>query len=337
MGGAPNPEPGPAAGGAGGDGPGTPTVPTTTPSDLPPNPSGLLEPGEGGVAQPSGTAGNLVVLPWAGFSGAVSYSFDDNEPSQYNNGDQILALGVPFTWYLWTEKGSASENFYQRALEAGHEIGNHTSNHGGGTNEVNAAQMFIQNTYQVTAYTMAAPNGNTGSYNDVTNQLFLLDRGVSGSPVGADEDFNKLNFPTTLSPSNAGGQQMNPQIDSAISQGRWQTYCIHGFDGNGYQAISFSGFIEHIEYAKTKDIWIGTMEYVAAYHIARRLLNGVSPTTEGADQVYTWTLPDIFPPGKYVRVTVDGGTLSQDGVALPWNPHGFYEVALDAGNLTLSP
>jgi hypothetical protein len=34
---------------------------------------------------------------------------------------------------------------------------------------------------------------------------------------------------------------------------------------------------------------------------------------------------------------VDGGTLSQDGVPLPWNEHGFYEVALDVGSATLSP
>lgn len=303
------------------------------------NPSGLMEPGAGGVAKPAGTAGNLEALPWAGFSGAVSYSFDDNEPSQYDNEEQLLGLGVPFTFYLWTAKsgGSASNPFYQHALDAGHELANHTSTHGGSTAEVNAAQTFIQTTYGVTAYTMAAPNGTTSSYDSVTNQLFLLDRGVSGNPVGADENFNKLNFPTTLPPENGGATQMNPQIDSAVSQGRWQTYCIHGFDGNGYQAISLSGFLEHIAYAKTKDIWIGTMENVAAYQIGRRLVNAATPTTQGSDQVYTWTLPAVFPPGKYVRVTVDGGTLSQDGVPLPWNEHGFYEVALDPGSVTLSP
>ena len=34
---------------------------------------------------------------------------------------------------------------------------------------------------------------------------------------------------------------------------------------------------------------------------------------------------------------VDGGTLSQNGKALAWNGHGYYEIALDAGSLTLSP
>ena len=44
-----------------------------------------------------------------------------------------------------------------------------------------------------------------------------------------------------------------------------------------------------------------------------------------------------FPPRKYLRVKVDGGTLEQGGIALAWDSHGCYEVALDAGSLTLSP
>jgi hypothetical protein len=45
----------------------------------------------------------------------------------------------------------------------------------------------------------------------------------------------------------------------------------------------------------------------------------------------------IFPAGKFLRVTVDGGTLSQSGVIVPWDDHGYYEIALDAGSVTLSP
>jgi hypothetical protein len=44
-----------------------------------------------------------------------------------------------------------------------------------------------------------------------------------------------------------------------------------------------------------------------------------------------------MPPGKVLRVTVDGGKLSQNGTQLSWDSHGYYEVALDAGNLTWIP
>ena len=57
----------------------------------------------------------------------------------------------------------------------------------------------------------------------------------------------------------------------------------------------------------------------------------------GTDKVYTWRLPEDFPPGHYLRVKVDGGNLKQSGVALAWDPHGYYEIALDAGSVTLSP
>jgi hypothetical protein len=36
-------------------------------------------------------------------------------------------------------------------------------------------------------------------------------------------------------------------------------------------------------------------------------------------------------------VTVDGGTLSQGGMPLAWDSHGYYPVALDAGMLTWTP
>jgi hypothetical protein len=57
----------------------------------------------------------------------------------------------------------------------------------------------------------------------------------------------------------------------------------------------------------------------------------------GSDKTWTWKLPANFPPGKFLRVTVPGGTLKQNGATLPWDPHGYYEIALDAGSVTVSP
>ena len=133
---------------------------------------------------------------------------------------------------------------------------------------------------------------------------------------------------------------MNPKVDAAESQGKWQTVCIHGFQGGNdgaYQPIDLDGFVQHVEYAKTKDIWIGTMLEVGAYFIGRKAVAGATMQMQGEDRVWEWSLPATFPPDRYVRVTVDGGTLSQDGTPLPWNEHGFYEVALDVGSVTLSP
>jgi hypothetical protein len=36
-------------------------------------------------------------------------------------------------------------------------------------------------------------------------------------------------------------------------------------------------------------------------------------------------------------VTVPGGTVKQNGTALSWDPHGYYEIELDALSVTVSP
>ena len=63
----------------------------------------------------------------------------------------------------------------------------------------------------------------------------------------------------------------------------------------------------------------------------------MQPVTSGSDKVYSWTLPEHFPPGQYLRVTVTGGKVKQCGTELTWDDHGYYEIALDAGSVTISP
>jgi hypothetical protein len=93
-----------------------------------------------------------------------------------------------------------------------------------------------------------------------------------------------------------------------------------------------------VEHAKSLgDLWIDSMVNVAAYWRGQKAFTTAAPTTSGNDTTWTWTLPDHFPPGHCLRVTVDGGTLKQGDQQLDWDSHGYYEVALDKGTLTLSP
>jgi hypothetical protein len=102
--------------------------------------------------------------------------------------------------------------------------------------------------------------------------------------------------------------------------------------------VKIDEFVASVNHAKSKgDVWIDSMVAVASYWRGQRAVAAASSTASGASTTWTWTLPTRFPPGKYLRVKVDGGTLSQNGKPLPWNEHGYYEVALDAGSLTLSP
>jgi hypothetical protein len=76
---------------------------------------------------------------------------------------------------------------------------------------------------------------------------------------------------------------------------------------------------------------------VGAYWRGQKLLSSATPTISGNTWTWTWSLPDHFPAARHLRVKVDGGTLSQGGKTLTWDPHGYYDIALDAGALTLSP
>ena len=76
------------------------------------------------------TAGDIQVVNWAGFKSAVTYSFDDNNSTQIQHYAEMQALGVPFTFFLWTGKSEATNAVWATAKTDGHELANHTFSHG---------------------------------------------------------------------------------------------------------------------------------------------------------------------------------------------------------------
>ena len=91
-------------------------------------PSGLpVPPGPGGVPPPTGTPGNLHVLDWAGWKAAVTYTFDDAQPSQIEHYAELQATGAHFTFYITSGNSGAIGGFdstFTQAVTDGHEMGN---------------------------------------------------------------------------------------------------------------------------------------------------------------------------------------------------------------------
>lgn len=325
----------------------TPVTPTEEPpvvpgpvvpaSDLPPV-------GATGAPVPAGAAANLRVLDWAGFDAAISYTFDDSNQSQIDHYAELQALGVPLTFYLQTNKQQNMSPVWMQAVRDGHELGNHTQSHQStGANigaDTDTATNFIQSRFGVTVYTMAAPNGST-AYSPIAQSRFLINRGVNDQRIAPNDNTDPFNLPCFIPPTSASTAMFNAKVDGIRNTGTWQTVLVHGFPGSNdgaFQPVDINQFTAGVRYAKSfGDVWIDTVVSVAAYWRAQKTFSGVTPVTANGATTWSWRLPDHFPPGQFLRVTVDGGKLKQGEASIVWNDHGYYEVSLDLGTLTLSP
>jgi peptidoglycan/xylan/chitin deacetylase (PgdA/CDA1 family) len=313
------------------------------PSDLP------IPPGSSSVPRPAGSVANLKVLPWAAFGAAVTYTFDDSSPSQIDHYADIDAAGVPVTFYLTTNNATsaAAQTTWKTARAAGHELGNHTVHHcyfdqacggapaGSSASEVDDATTFIKGTLGAPdVWTLAYPYGDTG-YEPLAKDRFFLARGGGTVKPGGTSD--PWNLPIFAASGGEAASVFIDRIDAARGEGSWLIFLFHSLAPDNeawYAPVDVANVTASIDHAKSSgDTWIDTLANVGAYWIGQGLVEKAATTGSASLETWTWSVPAHFPPGRFVRVTVDGGTLSQ-GSTLDWNGHGFYEVSLDAGTLT---
>jgi Polysaccharide deacetylase len=194
------------------------------------------------VLRPSGsvTSPNLRVLPWAGFKAAVTYTFDDSQPSQLEHWPELKATGVPMTFFVNPSASTqAGYDFNWKAIgKAGSELGNHTWNHcranlsscspfGTQEDEIDQTTLYIVSHLGVKdVYSFADPFGDTG-WRTYAAPRFLTGRGVmSGTvpPTGASDWYNLPVFPVATGQT---AKDFNAGIDNARSQGHWNIFMFH--------------------------------------------------------------------------------------------------------------
>jgi peptidoglycan/xylan/chitin deacetylase (PgdA/CDA1 family) len=313
--------------------------------------SGLrVPPGAADVPQPAGAVANLKVLPWAGFAAAVSFTFDDSQPSQFEHWPELKATGAPFTYYITTANNyiAGYDATLKEVVAAGGELGNHTVHHcnsdltncaGAATPEASLAAEIDECTSYITklgspdSLTIAYPYGDA-SYAAASKTRFFLGRGVGGGLIGMGDQSDPFNLPIFAA---AGGESANvfsAQIDAAQTQKKWVIFLFHSLGpttAQWYATVDIGAVTGSVQHAQSlPDVWLDTLANVGAYWLGAALLTGAGPT-------WSWTLPPHFPARKYLRVRVDGGTLKQAEHTLAWDPHGYYEVALDGGSLSWTP
>ncbi len=320
-------------------------------------PDGLPVLAAAGAPKPSGAPGNPVILDWAGCRAAVTYTFDDSQPSQMEHYAELQATGVRLTFYAsngWSTL-PGYEQAWSQAVRDGHEIGNHTVHHAyanlsgaaaGGPVLADPLAEIDENTKYITerlgqkgVWTMAAPYGDAG-WAPYAAKRFILNRGVWTGVIPPDANADLFNLPAVMAGGGESVGVFNSGADGARAGGHWTVYLFHSIlpGQNWYAGVDASVVTGAIEHAKAaRDIWIDTMANVGAYFVGQKTLLSAAHEMKDGAATWTWTLPDNFPAGRYVRVIVPGGTLSQKGKPLAWDDRGYYSVALDAGELTLAP
>lgn len=313
------------------------------------------------VAKPNGAVGGLKVINWAGFKGAISYTFDDSLQSQTTHYEALNAVGIHVTFYL-NNFNQGSNPIWEKAVADGHELGNHTVHHchadGSGCvngtfttvdKELDDNTAFLMAKKGVTGvYTFATPFGDN-NWTDAASQRFLAARSVSDSNGGITPTGNFSAFTLPCHVANEGETAatgpnggFNKLSDDVRTAGSWRTILMHNIDPDitdyGFNPVKLEEAVAAMTYTKSLgDVWADTVVAVASYWQGQKALAGVQPKTVGSDKVYSWTLPAHFPPGMYLRATVTGGKVKQCGTELTWDEHGYYEINLDAGSLTISP
>ena len=301
------------------------------------------------VAQPAGAPGGLKVLNWAGFKAAVTYTFDDSLASQIANYPQLQATGARMTFFL-VGAGDRNSPVWAQAARDGHELGNHTEHHcqangtscvsGGYAGSIEAeydlCNAHIQHSYGVNAWTTAAPYGDTG-YDAVAGTRFFLNRGTRGGQVAPNDHSDPYNLPIYGAAAGDKASIFDFYIDSAHRAGNWQIFLFHSLGGDGgYAPVNIADVVASIHHAQSlNDVWIDSMVNIGAYWAGQKAVTNAASRKSGKSTILTWTMPAHFPPGRTVRVTVTGGRLKQAGRVLAWKSAGYYEVALDGGELTM--
>jgi hypothetical protein len=125
--------------------------------------------------------------------------------------------------------------------------------------------------------------------------------------------------------------------------GKWVIMVIHSVNPTNakwYNPVELEAIKSSI--ASTKEfgtVWQDSVVNVGAYWMGQKAFSAgpIKSDASSLGQTQTWVLPTSFPSGRCLRVKADGGVLRQNGREVTWNDHGYYEIALDAGALTLSP
>jgi peptidoglycan/xylan/chitin deacetylase (PgdA/CDA1 family) len=295
--------------------------------------------------------------------GAVSITFDDNNPSLLTTAVPALdSLGLKATFFLKTDvlDNSSLWDYWRDLAAAGYEFGSHSKSHSDLTS-LTAAQLdqelagskaeIDRQIPSQRCLTLAYPYG---AYNSAVqaaaSQYYISARGIVNALNNTPIDFFDIH---------ANGDDINNEsamktwTDLAETNGAWQVIFIHSLDGAGsdYGILDTSMFQSYLNHLKSKKLWVDTYGAVVKF-IKERDSSSVSVVSSSNNQIVL-NLTDAMNDAIYdqpltMRSVVPGGwgkvSIQQGGsntfastVIENGEPVVYYQAVPDHGSITLSP
>ena len=302
------------------------------------------------LAAVSAFAGPITTVPWNGYKGAATFTFDDGLHSQTNNLtflDNMPDVSVTFFVCTGTMDFATNSQPHLNYAKKGHEIGNHTVNHKDLTKEGNPASeisnaasklrsMGLEATSLATPY--CAQNANV---KNAINQEHFISRGCGGSGLtGWDNEPDWMQIDSHYWQQNGSTvSAFKSSADQAASGSKWHVQLNHGVGAN-WDIISAADIKTLIEYAVSKDLWVASFSKVGAYLRAHFTIDKATSTNTSTGFKVTWTSPHAHMPKSVpLRVKIQGAqgkTVSQKGKEVKPNSDGTYTIEFMALELEVS-
>ncbi|MBO7413708.1 MAG: polysaccharide deacetylase family protein [Fibrobacter sp.] len=297
-------------------------------------------------------AGPVTTVPWNGYVGAVSFTFDDALKNQIDNLKPILE-GLPdvkVTFFVTNMSNGLQGNAagFAALANAGHEIGNHTLSHGHMTgqseSELNGEIVDFAGTIEKTlesagakvkVVSFAAPFCETNeSVQKIIAKRHFNNRncGWHGRNMWETEP-EMFNIQAKIwTRSGATATEMLSAMDTAafigdfsganpwdvqVTGGSWLVVLNHGVTddtGDDY-SINPSDIEKIMKRAVEDKLWTASFGTVAAYHRAHFVIDAAEAVASDDGFTVSWKIPDEHMPEKVpLRVKIDKESVGDDAV-----------------------
>lgn len=290
----------------------------------------------------------LKIAPWNGYKGAVSFTFDDGDPSHLSVAIPELDKHKMHGTFFLIVKSMGGVDPWKKAQATGHEIASHSATH---TNpaqfkpdqeeaEIVGAAKALEQAYGRPIPSFAYPfSAITPALKAKVEKTHLVARGGGGNVIPPDPEPDWLNLGSQITLTETKVDLYKGWIDEALAKGAWSIFMIHGLEGTpwGYSPIKRTDFAATLDHVKDKDLWVATFGEVGAYFRAQKFLEKVKGIADKGGLKWEWKVPPLFPKGVVLKVKVEPATqeLRQKDAPIKPDAKGLCAVRFDDGVLQL--